>query len=316
MGLRTRLRVMMDQSPSYYTQGVVLNRMGLQVARCVAAHTWWRMRPRRMAPGLGEHVATLDRDGLLVLPDFFPQADFLALKSEFERTRNQPSEFAYRTESDGPMHRNLLHETLALRPPLGSLPTFRRLLQENQFLLDLVSAAVRRPITRMPMLVLEVIRKRDGADEAFDVQNVLHADRHFPNVKIAYYLNDHAPENGAFVYAKGSHVLTTARLWHEYKMSIDIARCGGQVPDAKHQGAVPADHLEHGRVRVLPDHTKAMNLRPEPVCAPANTLVVSNMTGFHRRGELSPGHVRHEARLNFQYLETWSNTFARRRIAA
>jgi hypothetical protein len=316
MGLRSRLRKKLDQSPSYYTQGVVLNRMGLQVARCVAAYAWWRLRPRRVTPGLQQHVATLDRDGLLILPDFFPQADFLALKEEFERTRSEPDVFPYHTEPDGPTHYNLLHETLALRPPIAKLPTFRRLLQENSFLLDLVAAAVRRPIPQYPMLVLEVIRKRDHVQEAFDIQNVLHADRHFPNIKMAYYLNDHSPENGAFVYAKGSHALTTARLRHEYRMSVDIARCGGQVPDAIRRSAVSAERLQHGRVCLTEADIRAMNLRPESVCAPANTLVVSNMAGFHRRGDLSPGQVRLEARLSFQYLETWSNILSRKRVAA
>ncbi len=78
----------------------------------------------------------------------------------------------------------------------------------------------------------------------------------------------------------GSHRLTRRRLGWEYRQSLQ-ARVS------------PDEHVSAGSFRAGPDDLEAMGL-PEPVAlsVPANTLVLADTVGFHRRGEAQDGRPR------------------------
>ena len=89
-------------------------------------------------------------------------------------------------------------------------------------------------------------RLRLGAglgEAALDEQHVealLHADTHYPTVKAWLFLTDIDENNGAFVYSKGSHKLSFARVRHEYEISVNTARMRECLID----GADPSDLLQ------------------------------------------------------------------------
>jgi Phytanoyl-CoA dioxygenase (PhyH) len=122
--------------------------------------------------------------------------------------------------------------------------------------------------------------------------NYLHADVHFPSVKAWLYLNDIDERNGAFVFAPGSHKLTAGRLAYEYESSIRVAK-------AKQQGAVHTA-VPYGLVRMpRPDQMQAMGIREKSFVGKANTLVIANVMGFHRRGSFEPHVTRNLLMLRF-----------------
>jgi hypothetical protein len=305
--IQTRLRKLGESTPPYQRRSVLFNLLGLQIIRYGAKQLAWHCRRRRIPPEIADQVATLERDGILVIRNFLPPADFARLRAEFDRTRQHPDRYRYDVLTQG--------NTIEQRHFQGSherrLPAFRELLQEHPKILALVAATARRQVRTVPGVVLEVLEKDDPRRGSDDAQNVLHVDRHFRNVKVAFYLNDHNPANGAFVYAPGSQRTSWARWKHEYRMSVRYAQGGTSVPDAGRRSKFRPEELEHGRFCLLAQERQEMGIRETEVVAPANTLVIADMSGFHKRGQFQPGAVREEARMNFQYLESWGNFFAK-----
>ena len=60
----------------------LLNRMGLQVVRTYGARWLYNLRPSPVDPSIRLHLQQLRRDGMVVLENFLPNADFTALKKE------------------------------------------------------------------------------------------------------------------------------------------------------------------------------------------------------------------------------------------
>lgn len=110
-----------------------------------------------------------------------------------------------------------------------------------------------------------------------DIQKVLHRDTFFPALKYWYFPEE--VTDGAFVYAPHSPELTEKRLAWERRM-VQLVR-SGQVEPWRGAG-----HAE-GSFRVAQCEMAAMGLEAAPVPVPADTLVIANVFGFHRRGDVS-----------------------------
>ena len=59
-----------------------LNRLGLQVARTYGARWLHNLRPTPVDPRIRDYLQQLRRDGMVVIENFFPNAEFAALKQE------------------------------------------------------------------------------------------------------------------------------------------------------------------------------------------------------------------------------------------
>ena len=64
------IRSVGKSTPQYHLGGVWENRLGLQVYRIIAKNLGWRLRKRNVAADLAGLHKILERDGILVLPDF------------------------------------------------------------------------------------------------------------------------------------------------------------------------------------------------------------------------------------------------------
>ena len=97
-----------------------MNRLGVQVAHMVLARMVYRPAPRIDA-SVRDDVATLQRDGMLVIPNFLPESTFLQVRDRaaevFERNRDRWHEVHH-----GP---NTLHVLSRHELPLATeLPEF------------------------------------------------------------------------------------------------------------------------------------------------------------------------------------------------
>jgi hypothetical protein len=133
-----------------------------------------------------------------------------------------------------------------------------------------------------------------------DIENILHADLHVPTVKMFFYLSKTDEKNGAFVYAKGSHKLTLARLLHEYELSIREAKLkqGKKVSDS-----LLARRAAQVRNIIKPANLRRMKIVETQICVPPNTLVVANNMGFHRLGEFHGDESRRALLINYRKEE-------------
>ena len=113
-----------------------------------------------------------------------------------------------------------------------------------------------------------------------DLQKELHRDTFFRALKYWYFLRPVTPEDGPFEYVPGSHRLDPVRLRWEQSTAEAAIRHRRQ-PDVS------------GSFRIRPEALVDLGL-PQPVSlsCPANTLLLADVFGFHRRGAALPGRQR------------------------
>ena len=111
-----------------------------------------------------------------------------------------------------------------------------------------------------------------------DEQKVFHTDTFFHCVKFWYFPHAVKEDEGPFWYVPGSVVLTDKLLdWHRARVDdMKNARC---------ENWRGPGHVE-GSFRISPEEIKEIGLEPMPMVVEPDTLVVANVFGFHRRGDV------------------------------
>jgi hypothetical protein len=294
-------------APPYFVGSVNANRLGLQVLRVLGKHAIWRLRQRPTPAAIRPYVDVLKRDGILIVPDFLPADVYAQVRSEFAAIepdlsyRPVPFYAHMRALQQGRIHAASLRVNGDAR-----LPAMRRHLVEHPLLLAIVASVTHVRMKTIANASIDVYRLADETAPDNDVETVLHADLHSPTVKAFYYIDDVDESNGAFIYAKRSARLTLARLRHEYDISVREAKLRRGDTD------IPAEALAvrgpNVRNAIRPRHRQAMGLVESSICGKANTLVIANNVGFHRRGNFTSPTPRRTVLLNFRHLQRpfWS----------
>jgi hypothetical protein len=270
------------ESPAYHEGSVFANRLGLQLARALAMKR--KIEHARRASGMtpSRNAETLRRDGVLMIPDFLPAEVFRTVQQEYADARAagllEPPECF---EDNGVIERRI-----RIGKHQNGFPVTRAALLQHEGLRELWSAVLGRHPESLS-LIISVMSKADAtiAPDRLIGSNYIHADVHFPTVKAWLYLNNVDEGNAAMTYARRSNQLTWARLAYEYEVSIRVAKAKKTVEIGR---TVP-----YGRVRMpTPEQLARMGVREEPLCGRANTLVVADTMGFHRRGEFQDDRTR------------------------
>ena len=265
---------LLSGAKSFRANGLIgsrtLNRLGLHVARKACAHGVTAARRALLAPMVpAELRQAFRRDGYVVVRDFLPPAEFEALRAEATAL----AAAAPRRIQEGDTKTEL---SLVDDEALAAAPNLNRLVRGRRFLglCNYVGSRLKHPFCQVQVL------ERDFAANQSDPQKSLHADTFHPTLKGWFFLDNVDPGKGPFEYVPGSHRLTRRRLGWEYRQSLE-ARVS------------PDEHVSAGSFRAGPDDLEAMGL-PEPVAlsVPANTLVLADTVGFHRRGEAQDGRPR------------------------
>ena len=238
-----------------------LNDAGLHAMRVKLAHRIATRRRRRLAGAVADvHREEFDRNGFVRVENFLPGALFASLHDELLHARVCCKE---KREGDTLMRKiaidkELLHQAPAVARAVESIG--------ESGLISYVGARRDRPVT-----YVQSIFQRPGG-HSVDPQTRLHADSFHPTVKAWLFLTDVAVGEGAFTYVPGSHRLTPARLAWERAKSGD-ARTSSDL------------ETREGSPRVSEAELVTLGLPPpQEVAVPANTLVVADTFGFHRRG--------------------------------
>ena len=233
--------------------------------------------------------AALERDGYVVIQDFLPQEAFAALQAEVEDrvqelNRIQPLPvndrvgFQPKQPFPGGFDRHdggTLNRFVHIDP--GELPQAAALGRDPR--LNTWS----RQVIGVPMdpRRLDVYLTVHGEESRTpDLQKELHRDTFFRALKYWYFLRPVTPEDGPFEYVPGSHRLDPVRLRWEQSTAEAAIRHRRQ-PDVS------------GSFRIRPEALVDLGL-PQPVSlsCPANTLLLADVFGFHRRGAALPGRQR------------------------
>jgi hypothetical protein len=234
-----------------------LNRIGLHRARVSAAAALAARRRRTLAPRLDPtDREAFDRDGFVVKPDFLDPESFAALK---EAVFGGPH----------PAREMRQGQTVTRMAPLsGAALAPARAVARRRDLADLMGYAAGR--AGAPVMFLQTVIA-DPAKRGADPQTALHADTFHATGKLWLFLTDVGEEDGPFVFVPGSHRLTPERLDWERRQSL-TARDD------------PRRHHALGSFRIAEDELAALGYGPpRRMTVKANTLVVADTFGFHRR---------------------------------
>lgn len=272
-----------QNSPPYHIGSIVENRLGLQVARTIGKSIARGWRGKFTSAGIENYARVLERDGVLVIENFLADEEFRAVCAEFEKANEGIPLAPYKNAENAKLYRAQLDVT---GEAAQRFPAIEKTFQENDLLKRIAEFVVRRPLTQKPDIMLDTYQNLNDAGVDNDIENILHADLHIPTVKMFFYLNEVNEKNGAFIYAKGSHKLTFARLAHEYEMSVREAKlkCGKAIPES-----LTDRRAAQIRNIIAPANRRKMKIVETQIRVKPNTLVVANNMGFHRRGEFRAG---------------------------
>jgi hypothetical protein len=250
----------------------LLNRMGIQVARTIGARCIYKMRPVPVSDSVRGYVDEIKREGMVLLPNFLPPAQFEALKQESLRLLNEnPDKVVGKFQ--GPTR----HEAAMVTDdfPKSSFPNIYKFYDDPR-LRGIMSAAEKRSISEANSYYAIERLTQGPMDEQVDPETILHSDIFFNTHKAWLYLDDITLEQGPLVYVKGSNRLRALQLSGVYKESCDI---------------------NTGSRRVEKEELDKLGLEETVVLCPKNTLVIANTFGYHRRLRGAPGVQRHSVHM-------------------
>jgi len=249
-------------------QSPVLNTLGVQVFRAVVARGVYRMRSH--AHPLAEQLAT---QGVVSVDNFLPPGEFAQLREEADRLVTEMPPTTIDQLGPSQVQRYSLQGLDAqLFPALRGWAFDRRPL-------DIAAAGERRRLRSGDgVRVFERVAYEES--EVHDRESDLHVDTFFSTHKLWLYLDDVDEENGPLVYVPGSHKLSMSRLRHDYA-------------DSRGKNT--------GSRRIGEGEVEELGLQPKVLTCPANTLVVVNTCGYHRRSKGQPGRTRRAIHMGFRF---------------
>ena len=239
------------------------------------------------------YLDALERDGIVVIPNFFSDQDYIQLQKEYSDLKPHLK----RDYSEIPIPRV---DSLSIYDEKVS-PFFRELFLNNPIFKYLPPAFLNRRynlllnarITRIYCNQNEINMPANGGT------NNLHFDAPLKVLKAFYYVSDTNEKNAAFHYCLGSQKRNSLkRLLFEYKLSVRYA-LNRYNPDT--QGEYLADEPW---VRITPEEILKHNLRELMMSVKGNTMIFVNTGGFHRRGRFLEPRERQTVEINFRAIES------------
>jgi len=293
-------RTFASETTPYHCGRLWENRLGYQVLRMLTDHLARKFKRYSVSSDMRQNLEIMERDGILVLENFLSPSRFESVKQEAAQLAESINFRPLRNGEAGA----LLHGQIArLEPKQAPLCTSIAL---EEPLKQLVSAVIGHKISEQPQIFIDHFkRSEDTTAVNNDIESLLHADLHLPTVKAWLFLEPVTMANGPFYFAKGSHRLGMKRLAHEYRKSvltIKLRQGHGKIPEH-----LKGQRGTHERIILEESEYNTLNIQESPITGPANTLVIANTMGFHRRGDFEPGNIRKWILFNYRrFSRGWS----------
>jgi len=238
-----------------------LNRRGLHIARRNLAQRMGERRRAALAAGVPEEDRrALLEQGYLAKPGFLPAPAFAAMRDELFAARLPAREHldGYTLTRLIPLDATSLAHLPATRTALA-FPAYRALHDfANSF-------------RQSPFLFVQTVFSH-VREAPPDIQSDFHTDTFHPTVKSWLFLDEVAEGEAGFTYVPGSHRPNRRHLAWERQVSIGAA-------------AAPDRSTREGSLRIEESVLPRLGYpAPRKLAVAANTLVVADTSGFHRRG--------------------------------
>ncbi len=288
----------MTGPPRYEVGPPWANRAGLTLGRIALHQLAYSMRTQPIDRDVaGEYLARLEADGVVTIPDFLPAPVFAEMQRAFDSLLASS-----RAKSTHDMAGSGVDWRTAVADDTSTAgAAVMRTLGRHPMITAMASGLMRRPVRRDPHVAAQHLAVAASGADRGDTNSALHADRFFPTLKAFLLLNEGNEANGTFIYCRRSHHLSMPRLRFEYERSI---------ADAEHRRLIgerlwlyEGEDLAYRKVPITEETLRSMGVREESIGGPANTLILTNNQGFHKRGTMQPGTERKQFRIIFHQLE-------------
>ena len=132
--------------------------------------------------------------------------------------------------------------------------------------------------------------------------NNIHFDVPARVYKAFYYFSDTNEDNSAFYFCVGTHKRNTLkRLFFEYRLSVRYAL---NKWNTDHGGEYKSGEPW---VKISEQEMKENDLHETVMAVKANTLLLADVGGFHKRGEFRKPGIRETVEINYRDVETPRN---------
>ena len=271
-------------SQNHIVPSPIANRLGVPVLRTFLADILIKLRRFKNCRPKNDFENQLIKDGIVVIPNFLPDEEFKNLKSEFDN--NIANSEKVEIVRKGSTQVNIREVDKNEYEKFPAMKKFAR----NKQLIRLISVGEGiKVVDELKKFNLEKTIFGDPNKDT-DANVPFHADIHFHSHKVLFYMSDVTEEGGPFTYCKNSHLNNLSRLWFEFKR--------GQLKDAHIEGWRIQQHLDK---KFFNDYFRKLKNKEYKVACPANTLVIANVHGFHKRGESISGVERSLIRIPLRY---------------
>lgn len=259
------------------------NKMGVPILRTILGNLGIILRRYKNCRPITSYEKDLIKNGIVIIPNFLPDEEFQKLKKEF-------LEIISKTDVEKANSGSTKFTFKYLKKEEFNNYEMIKNFSKNEQLIRLICAA--EGLKLFKELGTLIFEKTDFGKplEDTDPNKLFHADVHFHSHKVLYYIDDVTNDNGPFAYCRGSHRNNLDRLYFEFKR--------GQLEDACKNSWRINDHQEK---KFFKDYFSKLMNNKEDVIGKANTLIITNVHGFHRRGDATEGTSRSLIRIPFRY---------------
>ena len=259
------------------------NKIGIPILRTIFSNLGIILRRLKNCRPITVYEKDLIKNGIVVIPNFLPDDEFQNLKKEFSRVITDNDVEKSNRGSTKFSYKYLKQEEY------NNYETIKNFSKNKQLIRLICVAEGMKLFKELKTLIFE---KTDFGEPLADTDpnKLFHSDVHFHSHKVLYYIDDVTNDNGPFEYCKGSHKNNIERLWFEFKR--------GQLKDAHKNSWRIDDHHEN---KFFDNYYKKLMTNKYQVTGKANTLIIANVHGFHRRGDASNGPTRSLIRIPFRY---------------
>jgi hypothetical protein len=260
------------------------NRYGLHIFRILASDLMQFIRRLPFVFLAPKAAYRFKKTGCLIIEDFLDRQEFIRVRQEIqqqlERLPEPSGNLKRQVFGDKLNHEkgydrydgSTLNRFVSMRRQSSTWRAFQSLRMHR-----LTLALFGMVNTPMRYFIYEL---RHGSEvDLPDSQKETHRDTFHHTYKLWYFTEDVTLDSGPFEYCADSHLSTFARLKWEYRRSVQAS--SGETP------------FRGGAFRASDAELQAMHYASlQPVCVRANSLLIADTRGFHRRGHASPGTTR------------------------
>jgi hypothetical protein len=260
------------------------NKFGIPVLRTIVTNLLITIRRLKNCRPISNDEKTLLDDGIVVIPNFLPEEEFQQLKNEINETISKSNNVI--TSNTGSTK---INSYPFLSDKHKDSPAIQKFTNNKKLTRLIAVAEGLKNFNEINSFGYETSLFGDPQKDN-DNNIAFHADIHFHSHKVLYYMDGVSEDEGPFAYCFKSHKNNFKRLWFEFKK--------GQLDDAHKDTWRIEDHLDK---KFFNKYFQKLMKTKRKITAKPNTLIITNVHGFHQRGEAVEGTKRSLIRIAYRY---------------